>query len=101
MASVKTTLTEVGKLLTILAVQIESATVENMPALIDEASDAARTILKCCLASDPSGHLPPEEMEMLRAELVKLGNALEAQIAGVFDIRWVQLASGTVSATRH
>jgi hypothetical protein len=38
---------------------------------------------------------------MLRAELVRLGEALEAQIAGIVHIRWAQLTGGTASATRH
>jgi hypothetical protein len=33
--------------------------------------------------------------------LVKLSEALEAQIAGIVHIRWTQLAGGTMSATRH
>jgi hypothetical protein len=77
--------------------KLGSATVEEMPALIDEANEAARHVLRCC--SDPPGHLAPEEAAMLRAELVRLGEALEAQIAGI--IRLAQLADGATSATRH
>jgi hypothetical protein len=35
------------------------------------------------------------------ADLVKLGEALEAQIAGIVDIHWKQLAGDSASATWH
>jgi hypothetical protein len=70
-----------------------------MPSLIAEAKETARLVIRCSLASEPAGHLPPKEVAMLRAELVKLGEALEAEIASIIDVRWTQL--GTVSATRH
>jgi hypothetical protein len=99
MMKIEPLLAEVGELLGILTVKLGSATVEEMPALIDEANEAARLVLRCCLASDPASHFSPEEAAMLRAELVRLGEALEAQIAGI--IRLAQLAGGTTSATRH
>jgi hypothetical protein len=70
-----------------------------LPALIDEARDAAHTILRCCLASDLTENLPPEEVAALCAELVKLGNALEAQIADIVAIRWAQLGGSEPSRT--
>jgi hypothetical protein len=66
-------LAEVSELLAVLTVRLGSATLAEMPTLIDEARDATRTILRCCLASGPAGHLSPEEVATLRAELVTLG----------------------------
>jgi hypothetical protein len=98
-------LAEVGELLAALTAKLRSATVEEMPALIDEAKDATRTILRCCLVADPSEHLRPDEAAALRAELVKLGEALEAQVAGIINVRWAQLTTGAtgaiVTSTRH
>jgi hypothetical protein len=101
MAKIGSVLAEVGELLAVLTAKLESATVDEMPALFDEARDAARTILRCCLASDPTEHLPPEEVAALRAELVKLGRSLEAQIVDIVDIRWTQLGGPEPSRTRH
>jgi hypothetical protein len=67
-----------------------------MGALIDNATDAARTILRCCLASGPASHYPPEEVAA-RAELVELGEALEAQIADIFHIPWAQFTAPVFS----
>jgi hypothetical protein len=78
-----------------------SVTVEEMPELIDEAKDAVRVILRCCLAPNAASHLSSEEAAMLRAELVRLGEALEAQIGEIIDIRLTQLAGGAPCATRH
>jgi hypothetical protein len=88
MMKIEPVLAEVGELLGILTIKLGSATVEEMPALIDEANEAARLVLKCCLASDPASHFSPEEAAMLRAELVRLGEALEAQIAGIIIFDW-------------
>jgi hypothetical protein len=101
MMRIEPVLDEVCELLTALTVKLGSARLAEMPSLIAEAKEAARLVVRCSLASDPAGHLPPKEVAMLRAELVKLGDALEAQIAGIIDIRWTQLAGGTMSATRH
>jgi hypothetical protein len=100
MAHIEATLAEVGELLAVLTVKIESATVEEMPALIDDAKKTARSILRSCLASETK-HLPPEEAAMLHVELTKLGDALEAKIAGIVDQRWAQLTGGIASATLH
>jgi hypothetical protein len=94
-------LAEVCELLTDLTVKLGHARLAEMPSLITEAKEAARLIVRCSLASDPAGHLPPDEVAILRSELVRLGEALEAQIAGIINIRWKQLGGGTVSATRH
>jgi hypothetical protein len=69
--------------------------------IIDEAKDAVRVILRCCLASNSASHLSSEESAMLRAELVRLGEVLEAQIGEIIDIRLTQLAGVAPSATRH
>jgi hypothetical protein len=47
MACLQMILAEVAEQLAVLIVKFESATVEEMPALIDEAKDAARTVLRC------------------------------------------------------
>jgi hypothetical protein len=95
-------LAEVCELLALLTIKFGSATLAQMPSHIDEAKDAARTILRGCLASGLASHLSPEEVATLRAELAKLGNAaLEAQLAGIIDIRWLQLMGGGASSTPH
>jgi hypothetical protein len=85
-------LAEVGELLAILTNKLRSATVEEMPALIDDANEAARLVLGCCVASDPDGYLSTEDAAMLRAELIRLSEALEVQIAWIIDIRLAQRA---------
>jgi hypothetical protein len=101
MADIAATLAEVDELLTVLTAKIESATtVEEMPALIDDARETARSLLRSCLASETE-HLLPEEAGILHVELTKLGDALEAQIAGIIDQRWAQLTGGSASLTRH
>jgi hypothetical protein len=94
-------LAEVCELLTDLTVKLGSATLAEMPSLMAEAKEATRLVVRCSLASDPAGHLPPAEVAMLRAELVKLGEALEAEIANIIAIRWVQLGGPEPSRTRH
>lgn len=101
MRKIKPVLAEVGELLADLTVKLRSATPADMPGLIEEAEDATRTILTCCLASEPVDHLPPGEVAALRAELVRLGEALEAQITGIIEIRWAQLGRGSASTTLH
>jgi uncharacterized membrane protein len=92
-------LDEVCELLTGLTVELGSASFSEMPSLVAEAKEAVRLVVR--LASDQISDLPPEEVAMLRAELVKLAVALESQIAGAAGIRWTQLAGGAMSATRH
>jgi hypothetical protein len=92
-------LDEVCELLTGLTVELGSARFSEMPSLVAEAKEAVRLVVR--LASDQISDLPPEEVAMLRAELVKLAVALESQIAGAAGIRWTQLAGGAMSATRH
>jgi hypothetical protein len=101
MVKIEPMLVEVCELLTALTVKLGSARFAEMPSLIAEAKEATRLVVRCSLASEPAGHLPPKEVAMLRAELVKIADALEAQIAGVVGIRWTQLTGGTASATRH
>jgi hypothetical protein len=99
MVKIEPVMDEVCELLTELNVKLGSARFTEMPSLVAEAKEAVRLVVR--LASDQISDLPPEEVAMLRAELVKLAEALEAQIAGVVGIRWTQLADGTASATRH
>jgi hypothetical protein len=101
MAKIERALAEVGELLAVLTVRLGSANIEEIPRLIDDAKEAARFVLRCCLASDSVGELPQEEAAVLRAELTRLGDALEAQLAGIIDLRWAQLIGGSASLTRH
>jgi hypothetical protein len=101
MMKIEPVLAEVCELLTALTVKLGSARLAEMPSLMAEAKEATRLVVRCSLASNPACHLPPEELAMLRAELVKLGEALEAEIAGIIHIRWKQLAGDRASATRH
>jgi hypothetical protein len=92
-------LPEICERLALMTAKFGTATVEEMPALIDEAKDAVRVILRRCLASDPV--VSPEEVAMLRVELVRLAEALEVQISGIIDSRLMQLGGSTTSATQH
>jgi hypothetical protein len=97
MAKVEPIVAEVGELLTVLTVKLESAPVAEIPSLIGEAKQQARRLLECYLASDPIRHLSPGEVAMLRTEFVRLGEALQANIAGIIRLR--QLTGGRT--TRH
>jgi hypothetical protein len=101
MERIAATLAEVGELLAVLSVKLESATGAEIPALINDTREATRGILRSCLASDSIESLPPEEAELLRVELAKLGEALQAQIAGIIEARWAQLTGGSVAPTLH
>jgi hypothetical protein len=48
----------------------------------------------------PIDHLPPEEVATLRADLHKLAEAFQAQIADILDCL-TQIAGGGASQTRH
>jgi hypothetical protein len=101
MAKIESVLAEVGELLAALTVEIQSASFEEMPALIDGAQEAVRLVITRCLTFDPVAELPPEAAAMLRTELVRLGEALQAQIAGIVEIRLTQLTGCVPSATLH
>jgi hypothetical protein len=101
MAKIESVLAEVGELLAALTVEIESASIEEMPALIDDAKQATRLVVTRCLASDLVGELPPKEAAMLRTELVRSGDALQAQIDGIIEVRLTQLTGRIASATLH
>jgi hypothetical protein len=101
MMKIEPLLAEVGELLGILTVKLGSATVEEMPALIDDANEVARLLLGCCVMPDPGGYLSTEKAAMLRVELVRLAEALEVQISGIIDSRLMQLGGSTTSATQH
>jgi hypothetical protein len=92
MMKIEPVLADVGERLAILTIKLRSATLAEMPALIDDANEAARLLLGCCVAPDPGCYLSTEEASMLRAELIRLGETLEVQIAGIIDIRLAELA---------
>jgi hypothetical protein len=99
MAKIESVLAEVGELLAALTADIQSASIEEMPALIDGAQEAVRLVIT--RAFDPVGELPPEAAAMLRTEWVRLGEALQAQIASIVEIRLTQLTGCVASATLH
>jgi hypothetical protein len=99
MVKIEPVLAQVCQLLIGLTTKLGSARLAEMPPLIVDANEAVRLVVR--LASSQTSHLPPEEVAMLRAELVQIADALEAQIAGVVGIRWTQLTGGTASATLH
>jgi hypothetical protein len=99
MAKIESVLAEVGELLAALTVKLESASIEEMPALIDGAKEAARLVVT--QAFGPVAELPKKEAAMLCVELTKLGDALEAQIAEIVEVRWEQITGVSVSLTRH
>jgi hypothetical protein len=101
MARIAATLPEIAELLAVLSIKLESATVEEMTALIDDAREAVRDLLSSCLASESSKHPTPEEGAVRRAELAELGEALQAQIVGIVEVRWAQLTGRSASSTRH
>jgi hypothetical protein len=100
MVKIESVLAEVGELLTVLTVKLGSASIEEMPVLIDHAKEAVGLILRCCMASYQVGELPPEQAERLRTDLVQLGEALEDQISSIAELRWAQL-TGSPSSTLH
>jgi hypothetical protein len=51
MAKIESVLAEVGELLEVLTVKLESASIDEMPALIDGAKEATRLVILRCLAS--------------------------------------------------
>jgi energy-converting hydrogenase A subunit M len=101
MAKIESILAEVGELLAVLAVKLDSASIEEMPALIEDAKQMTRLVITRCLASDVVSELPPKEAAMLRTELVRLGEALQTQIAGLVEVRLEQLTGDSASLTRH
>jgi hypothetical protein len=101
MARIAATLAEIAELLAVLSIKLEAATVEEMPALIDDSKEAVRNILRSCLASESTNHLTAEEVAVLRVELTELTEALQAQIDGIVEVRWAQLTGGSASSTRH
>jgi hypothetical protein len=46
-------------------------------------------------------HLAPEEVTAIRSEMVRLAEAMKAQIANIVDLRLAPFAGGAASRTRH
>ena len=101
MVELVTMLAVAGQVLAALAVELASATANEVPELAADAKVLMERIVACCVETSPLEHLTQEHAATLRAELLKLGEALEAQIAGIIDIRWTQLTGGGSSSTRH
>jgi hypothetical protein len=101
MAEMITMLAVVGEVLAALAVSMTSATADEVPALATEAKTLVARMVACCLDTAPLEHLAQEEAETLRAELVRLGEVLQLEIASIIDLRWAQLSGGRGSWTQH
>jgi phage host-nuclease inhibitor protein Gam len=101
MAEMVTMLTAASEVLAALTVRLSTASADEMPALAAEAKATMERIVKGCTDIAALGHLAPEDAATARDELVSLGRTLEAQLAGIVDLRWAQLASGGWSFTQH
>jgi hypothetical protein len=101
MAEIVTMLAVVDELLVGLTANLISATADEMPALCEEAEKIAQRVVECCMDTAPIDHLPPEEVATLRANLHKLAEAFQAQIADILDVCLTQIAGGGASQTRH
>ena len=90
-----------GEVLALLAVQLASARADEMPALAADAKTTMGRIVKCCMDTRVTRTPPARGRGHVRDELVSLGRALEAQLAGIIELRWAQLAGSRPSRTRH
>jgi hypothetical protein len=101
MAEIVTMLVVVDELLVGLTANLVSATAHEIPALCEEAEKIAQRVVECCMDTAPIDHLPSEEVATLRADLHKLAEAFQAQIADILDLCLRQIAGGGGSQTRH
>jgi hypothetical protein len=79
--------------------RLSTASADEMPALASDAKTTMRRIVNCCADTAALEHLAPEDAATVRDELASLGRALEAQITGIIEFRWAQLAGGGASLT--
>jgi hypothetical protein len=87
-----------------LVIKISSATAAEMPALAADAKASIEEIVRCCTDTAPVAHLPPEIAETMLADLIGLRDALQERLAGLFTLRWAQIAArgaDEMSRTRH
>jgi hypothetical protein len=101
MTEIVTALSANDRILADLVVRLASATADEIPALREEAEMLAQHVVDCCMDAAPVDHLPHEEVAALQSELVKLADALKAQIAGVVNLCLAHTMGGATSHTRH
>jgi hypothetical protein len=96
-----TLLAVASKVLPELIERLQTARVDQISALASDAKTAVEQIITCCADTASLDYLPSESVEALHADLVRLGQVLQAEIAGIIKLRWEQLESGGGSQTRH
>jgi hypothetical protein len=100
-AEMVTMLTAASEALGALTVRLSTASTNEMPALAVEAKATMERIVKGCTDIAALGQLSPEDAATVGNELLSLGRTLEAQFAGIVDLRCAQLASGGWSFALH
>jgi hypothetical protein len=94
-----------GDVLTDLIVKLSSATPNEIPALRAQAEALTQRVTECvaecCADTAPVDHLAPEEVTEIRSEMVRLAEAMKAQIANIVDLRLTSFTGGAASQTRH
>jgi len=88
-------------LLEVLTAKLASATVDEIPALRDEAEKLVHRIVECCVDTAPVDQLRIEEAGELRAQMSQLAEVLRAQIADIVDVCWARIIGGATSRTWH
>jgi hypothetical protein len=96
-----TRLAVASEVLTGLIEQLRTARADQISALANDAKTAVERIVGCCADTASLDHLPSESADTMRADLVRLGETLQAEIAGIFKLRLAQLESGGSSRTHH
>jgi hypothetical protein len=96
-----TLLAVASEVVTGLIQQLRTATADQIAALANDAKTSVERIVSCCANTASLDHLPSESAQTMRGDIVRLGEALQAEIAGIIKLRWAQLESGGSSQTRH
>jgi hypothetical protein len=98
---VVTALWVVGELLVVVMAKFASATADEIPALREEAEKLAQRVVEFCIDTAPVDHLPSEEAEALRSELLQLAETLKGRIGDIVEMCWAEIVGGDTSRTRH
>jgi hypothetical protein len=101
MVEIVTALSVLGDVLTDLIVKLASATPNEIPALRAQAEALTQRVTECCADTAPVDHLAPKEVTAIRSEMVRLAEAIKAQIANIVDLRLTCFTGGAASRTRH
>jgi hypothetical protein len=101
MVELVTMLAVAGEALADLVKRLASAAADEMPALEAEAKAQIKRMVACCTNTAPIADLPPGAGEQVLAELVSLGETLQAHIGGIMKLRRAQLGGPVASLTRH